>query len=488
MLYLLHDLMHHTKFHAKSSSTFATVSESLQAHLVDLIGYASAYDAIIYGRHHRKIGDLLNLWENDGFYPPAQIKKLKKTISDAEQAGYPATGRERQTLNGTLEEASGQSKDAPYIMPPLHGDVSMPFYDLPAASMMPHILPNRSTPINPQHVKPLELTAGPADETLTIAVKDFLKDVDELYEAVDGQAETLSMNMDALGQPFIRDELTGEIIRGEGYYGWSQEFCEKMKSKYDGKDRIGQDVKRGQSPDRSTSPFKRRRLSYSDRSESRPRSRFSSRSFSRSRSRARGGVYERRRRSYSRSRSQSPRRDPPERSRHNRSRSPQRPRQRSNSRSRSISYSPPPYRTTSAGPPPPLTALYPRSSATPPMPFPNSFNGTFPIPPHGLPIPPPPPPNYRGIWPPPPPPLPLPGQSPPVHIQPFSTFSNPVPPPPPPPATSGQLPPSGPILDAHWQAQMAPSNWLGQQPGNNQGHSYGGRGRAARGGQSGWSR
>ena len=438
---------------------------------MDLFGHASAYDPGVYGRHQKKVNDLLDLWERKGYYQSAHIEELRETVRNAAQSGYPTKDQDSRRSDGTVEEINGQSKNAPYIMPAAHGDSSTPFYDLPAANMMPHIIPNLATPINPQLVKPLQFVSGPGDETLAAAVKDLMKDVETLYKTTDHQGEDVFIDIDALGQPAIRDEITGEVIGGEGYYGWSKAFCEKMKMKHHGKDRVGQDAKRDQSSDRSVSPRKRRRLSYSESSRSRSRSRSRATLLSPSRSRSRTGnlAQERRRRSYSKSRSASRRGRTSERRMYDSPRSPQRsrrrPSSRSRSRSRTRSYSPNAYRATSAALQPPTGPQPPGSAPSPALPFPNTFNGAFTVPPTGLPIPPPPPANYKGIWPPPPPPLPpslMHGHPPPAQANPFPSFPNFVPPPPPPPANpgpfSGSSSPPVPygIMGHYNQAQMTP--------------------------------
>ncbi len=489
ILYLVNDLLHHTKYHVKSSSIYLTLSENLQTHLVDLIGHASAFDAGVYIRHQGKINDLLDLWQHKEYYQPAYIKKLRETVHGAAQFGYPTAVESSRRSNDSAEQATGQSKDVPYIMPAAHGDSSMAFYDLPAANMMPHIVPNRAAPINPQLVKPLQFAAGPADEILKAAVKDLLEDVHSLYGTADHDVESDRIDIDALGQPAIRDETTGEVKGGEGYYGWSRVFCDRMKSKHDGRDRIGHNMKRDQSADRSVSPRKRRRLSFSESSSGRSRSRSRALSSSPSGSRSRTRVFAHgRRRSYSRSRSSSRRRRTSNRRKYDSSRSPEQSRRQPDSRSESRSYSPQP----------PTNFQQPAPSQMPARPLSTTFNGAFSVPINGLPIPPPPPPNYKGIWPPPPPPLPphlIQGQPPPAQANVIPSFSNFVPPPPPPAANLGQVPasslpqaPSG--FPGHQvQTQMYLSGGTVPQSGHGSGPLYNGRGgpRPGRGGRAGWT-
>ena len=501
ILYLLNDLLHHTKCHIKAPSTHSILSENLQPHLLDLFGHASTAGSSTYGRYVKKVNDLLDLWEHKNYYQPAYIGKLREIVQSAAQSGYSAVAQDAPRHENAAEGANGQQKMAPYIMPAAHGDGMVPFYDLPPANMMPHIIPNRTKPINPQLLKPLQFVAGPADETLADAVREFLRGVDSLYGATDGQIEDSIVEIDALGQPTIRDEVSGGIMGGESYYGWSKAFCEKMKSKHSGVARIGQDAKRDRSADRSLSPRKRRRMSYADSSRSRSRSPARAPSLPRSRSRSRSSdfAYGGRRRSYSQSRSPSRRGRESERVVFAGSRSPQPSYRRSASRARSRSYSPDMYRTVSTGPQPTASFQQSDSSSNPVAQFPNPFNGAFPISAHGLPIPPPPPPNYKGIWPPPPPPPPLPsvhGQSSPAQVTPFPSFPTFVPPPPPPPANAGHYsgssspPVSYGTTGNHGQPQMHAPAWPMQALGSSSGLSLNERGGPPPGrrGRGAWTR
>lgn len=345
---------------------------NLQSYLVDVFGTASAYSKDVYVRHHKKLCDLLDHWEENHYYQPPYISKLRDTINNTAELSHRSSGSQVQTADAMAQESTGQlKKDPPYIMPPSHGDLSTPFYDLPAGNIMPHIIPNSGTPIHPQLVKPLQFVTGPADQNLVIAVQGFLKDV-ESVDGVDAKDETL-MDIDELGQIVLRDEISGDIVGGEGYYGWSRTFCERMKRRITGRSLH-------ESENGSRSPRKRRRYSDSQSSGSRSRSP--------SRPRLRGDLFMEQSRKPSNS-----------------------PRSASRSKSRSSSYSPPMvlagFQQTQVPEPSPLqqTEVHERApSQTHPFPLP--FSQGSPLAPGGVPIPPPPPPNFIGVWPPPPPPLP----------------------------------------------------------------------------------
>ncbi|KAI1768691.1 hypothetical protein GGR53DRAFT_476604 [Hypoxylon sp. FL1150] len=391
ILYILSDVLHHT--HVRDRNT--SFAEKIEPVLSALIQAAAAFPNA--PKHSKKVFDLVEIWDEKGYFTPAFIQKLRTTIREAPETASKA----HAPADGTLASGAKSSKDAPFIMPAMHGDATVLWYDLPAANWLPVIEPNSIRPMNPDMIKPLKFAAGPADKTLVKAVQDLLADVDRIYRKDQHEVDRPTTDIDQLGQRVVLDEITGEVLDGETYYGWSRAFCEKMKQRRR-KANGSHDDDRGRSRSRSLSRSRSRSLS---RSSSRPaykRRRVSSsgslsRSRSRSRSDRRSYSRERRRRSYSSSRS--PSRD--RRYRRDASRSPRRsPPARS--------YDNPHYGASNGkqpgfSPNPPLShePQYQHSNPTPPFP------PSFPLIPPDLSqfmVPPPPPPNYQGQWPPPPPP------------------------------------------------------------------------------------
>ncbi|KAK2794700.1 hypothetical protein FQN52_007470 [Onygenales sp. PD_12] len=436
ILYLLNDLLHHTKYHEETTSAFSALSGTLQPSLVDLISLAAGYSREKNPKYHRRLRDLLDIWGSNGFYSGDYINKLRETV---ENASSPEALNTKSILKDNTADTSGKpaSRDAPYVMPPTHGDPAVPYHELPAGNLMPHIIPNSTAPIRPQSVKPLQFLAGPADESLANAVKSFLKDVDNIYNSTEnGFGEGNAIEIDELGQVVIRDQVTGDLVDGETYYGWSRSFCEKMKKRRDGK-RGSRSRSRSRSSSRSRSYDARKRRRYSDSASSDGRGRSRSRSSSiPPRPRSHNSPY---------SRSDSRSRTPPRRS------------TRGRSRSRSRSYSPHPSSVPQSQqqqqqqqqqqhPPFPPPGAPPIPVPPPQMQYPFSGHQQFnPPPPPPVPVPgpgglfiphpPPKPPGYTGPWPPPPPPPGAAPQFPPppphMNLMNMPGFGNPPPPLPP---------------------------------------------------------
>lgn len=462
ILYLLNDILYHCKYRANDAS----VCGKIQPVLVNLLGSTASFKDC--PKHQQKIQDLLDLWEEKGYYSNEYIGKLREAAKIASEVGQFTEELIGSTENGEQGLGPKLSKTAPFVMPAMHGEASMPWFDLPAGNLMPHIVPNSTRPINPDMVKPLQFVAGPADEELVIAVKALLDDVQTIFGAGPSQDERNVCDVDELGQPIILDEITGEIIDGEGYYGWSRVFCEKMKRRRKGLEPISE---RGQhSQSRSLSPQRKRRHSESEGSEESSRSR-------------------RRRRSYSSSRSPSP--DYERHAKHNEY-------SRSNSRGRRQDYG----KADDNGKDHGEDDSPSRPTGNAELQMPETYNAAVPIQQSGFPsnqtyTNPPPmpyqpyqqgfvqafPPNlaqYQGSmpWPPPPPP-----GHPPFPNMPFNPV-NPQWPPPPPPSpnvpsnfqqTAGGYPP-GPT---GWQPPVQGGQGRGYHRGWN--NSYGGQGRGGRG-------
>ncbi|ETS80294.1 hypothetical protein PFICI_07823 [Pestalotiopsis fici W106-1] len=448
ILFLLSDVLYHVCVKQREGS----FSTQLESFLPSLVQSAAAFANC--PKHAKKISDLIDLWNEEKYFSSTFIHKLQNTARDAPNSDHGST--QHGDTDSAPAPGTKLSKDVPYVMPAMHGDANVPWYDLPAANWLPVIEPNSTRPMNPSMIKPLQLVPGPADKSLVQAVQSLLADVDRIYAKDSSFGDHPSDDLDMLGQRFVLDGATGHMVGGQTYYGWSRDFCQKMKQRRKKKTNCSEGDDRGRSLSRSASRSISRSLSRPAFKRQRaPDSRSRSRTQSRDRSRRRSFSRDRyRRRSFSRSRSSSVRR----------------PRRYSRSRSRSQDYGPPP----NPGPPrdhnkPDYNGHHQNSSnltPQPPFPAPNFPFGVSP---------PPPPPNWQGPWPPPPPPQM-------AGANWMSSMSMPIPPPahagwapaPPPP------PPSVSPLD-HQQGY----NQFQQGHHGSRGDYRGGRG-GYRGNRGGW--
>lgn len=221
ILYLLNDLFHHCKYHLGTTTTFSTVSGSLQPHIVNLVSHAATYDRQKNPRHHRRLDQLLDLWSEHGYFHPELIAKLREVVINSAIAGFAPSPSD---MANEANQVKKSGKDVPFALPSTHGDPSTPWCDLPSGNIFPHIIPNSTIPLRPDATKPIHLLAGPADGKSVDALKGFFIEVDNIFSPDDlkndGHADS-----DELGQSVTRDSLDGER-----YHGWSRESCQQMKN------------------------------------------------------------------------------------------------------------------------------------------------------------------------------------------------------------------------------------------------------------------
>ncbi|KAI1365954.1 hypothetical protein F5Y08DRAFT_162126 [Xylaria arbuscula] len=432
LLYILNDVL--CQAHSKDKNT--SFAAHLEPTLASLFQSAAAFPNS--PKHAKKLLDLLDLWEKHQYYQPEVIDKLRQAVRNGPQSRDSIASQDK-FANGSTNTNSKSSKDAPFIMPAMHGDSTSPWYDLPAANWLPVMEPNSTRPMNPEMIRPLRFSSGPVDKHLIKAVQDLLADVDRMYSKEFVVNDQSTEDIDQMGQRVVVDEITGEIVNGETYYGWSRAFCQKMKERR--KKKIDpKNGERGRSISRSAS-----RSSSRSRSRSRSMSRGSSRPALKRR-RASASVDSQRSRSRSRGygRDREHSRDWKRRRSYD-SRSPSLSRSRSRSRARGYSPSSParqrPY-TKSPNPPNPGANLPPTQfSQQQPSLVPGQGFSSMPPDFSQFPIPPPPPPNYQGPWPPPPPPPPPAGGIPPNWMPSIPNLGGgwaaTAPPPPPPPQQQG---------------------------------------------------
>ncbi|KAG5965415.1 hypothetical protein E4U58_002809 [Claviceps cyperi] len=452
ILYLVNDVLHHHR---------TELSSTWEPFLPALFASASSYDNC--PKHTHKLEDLIGLWKERQYVSDNTIAKLKEALARgggaAPTSTAPNTNKDDEKNNDISKSNSLRlAKETPYIIPSYHGDASTAWYDLPAATWLPHLVPNSTKPMLPDQINPIQFAPGPANKALAAAVKALVSDAERIFSKESLPEDEGVVDINELGERIFLDELTGDIIGGETYYGWSRQFCEHMKRRKKGKDSRS----KGSSVSRFSSPSRSRSRSLSrDGSHSRGRRRDSS-----SRSAKRRRI-PRDSRSRSRSLSRSPSRS--------RTSSRSRTRSRTRDRSRKRSYTPsrsPSHDTRHLSPSrSPLRQQEPAMLA-PPQPTP-------PLPPSmSMPIP-PRPAGYNGPWPPPPPPLPFPPQGW-IPDPAFAAF-------PPGPWTPGQIPPLPvppiPLYQEQYQQQAGYDEY------ENRGlESEGYRGRGGRGGGRGRGR
>ncbi|KAK0626532.1 hypothetical protein B0T14DRAFT_397428, partial [Immersiella caudata] len=217
ILYILNDILYHVKFRTRDAS----FAEKLAPTLPTLVRSASRFSNA--PKQIKKTQDLVSLWEEQGYFDRSFVEKLRAAIDEA-----PSPAGEARDEATSANTGGRAAKSAPYLMPSIHGDPTTPWYDLPAGNWLPVLEPNSTRPMNPSMIKPLMLSAGPADKGLVEAVKKLLVDVEKIYSK-DVDVNASAPDISQMGELIDLNGTDDEVIGGETYYGWSREFCKKMQ-------------------------------------------------------------------------------------------------------------------------------------------------------------------------------------------------------------------------------------------------------------------
>lgn len=219
ILYLLNDLLHHCKYHLGNATTFATVSGSLQSHIVNLVGHAATCDRQKNPRHHGRLDALLDLWSEQGYFHPELITKLREVVTTSATTGVAPSSN---SVANEPTQTKKPGKDVPFVMPSTHGDSSTPWCDIASGNLFPHIIPNSNLPLQPSDTKPIHLLAGPADGKSVDVLKGFCIQVDNAVDLGDPKNE---WRKDADG--------LGRSVTGERYHAWTLGFSQQAKTSED---------------------------------------------------------------------------------------------------------------------------------------------------------------------------------------------------------------------------------------------------------------
>ncbi|OLN86899.1 hypothetical protein CCHL11_04674 [Colletotrichum chlorophyti] len=218
ILYVVNDVLYHVVVRDRDTR-FPT---ELEASLAPLLHGAAKFQNC--PKQARKIEDLLAVWETQRYFPAPILNGLRETVKEAPHGGKVSTAAAQGSHDQTGANMSSKlTKDAPYMIPSIHGDPNTPWFDLPAANWLPHLTPNSTKPMAPDMIKPLQLAPGPADKALAKAVKDLLADVERLYSKGTPQPDLQHhTDLSEMGEHVVLDEITGEVIDGETYYAWKE--------------------------------------------------------------------------------------------------------------------------------------------------------------------------------------------------------------------------------------------------------------------------
>ncbi|ERS95627.1 uncharacterized protein SPSK_02287 [Sporothrix schenckii 1099-18] len=260
LLYVISDVLYHVAFRSTTldgdNATRPPFVASIEPSLLPLVSSAAAF--VRAPKQLAKLNDLLDLWASHNYVGDNVLQQLRTAVDEGprraeealqKQAKDKAAGKHQKglaaagaTSTGASKEAK-ETKEAPFLLPALHGDPAVPWYDWPAATWLHVLEPNSTRPMNPANLQPLQLAPGPAPPALEASVRALLADVDRMYEGEGGEggedgkdgemsaAADIDSDVNALGERIDVDVLSGDIVGGDTYYGWSRAFCKSMKER-----------------------------------------------------------------------------------------------------------------------------------------------------------------------------------------------------------------------------------------------------------------
>ena len=241
---------------------------------MELVDSAASFEASKNKKLHRKLRDLVAVWETNDYYGKDFCSKLRETLETSGKLA--GDSQQKPQDNGPALNGKHHSKDktVPATLPAIHGDRTGHWSDLLAGCMVPLITRNSKRPIRVRELKPFETNSRSAHPAMIEAVKDLFKEADHIYMPYRQHKTGTVANIDQMGQPYYREKETGELKSGDTYYGWSRKFAESMRKRQRDTTQDRGDIRnaRNRSRSRSFSPHKRpRHDSYSDRSYTRSR-------------------------------------------------------------------------------------------------------------------------------------------------------------------------------------------------------------------------
>ncbi|KAF4589616.1 Calcium homeostasis endoplasmic reticulum protein [Ophiocordyceps camponoti-floridani] len=211
VLYIASDVLHHAVICRDDQH----LSRAWEGHLPAMIATASTFEK--YPKHLRKVRALIDLWEEKRYLYADVILKLRDSFT---RASDKESGTRIQMSSAALELA----KEAPFLIPSVHGEASVPWNDLPAATWLPQLKPGSTQLMSRNLVRPVQLKSGVAPQPLVQVVKDTLQEAKTLY-VKDHLRDRTSIDFNLMGetqaQPGTRETAT--------YWGWTPKLCRRVK-------------------------------------------------------------------------------------------------------------------------------------------------------------------------------------------------------------------------------------------------------------------
>ena len=265
LLYLVNELLHHS--HGRLHQSVST----LEPQLAHIVSESAACSPQKFEKHHAKLRNLLGIWDGKRYFEASFIEKLSEIPERANTVGSLTLTQSHQIdSNDKLPALEKHS----WYLPSAHGRADMPWEDLPAANFLNEKcfdLLRQKRPIYGRAIKPMQFNNVVPDSELVEAAEALLSDAAAVYDKRSDTIGGPAMEVDEMGQIFVRNKDNGKAINEMTTYGWPLGRCQhqiRMERKLKRENARRQRKNQSRSETRSMSPRRTQRRSSDVRSRS----------------------------------------------------------------------------------------------------------------------------------------------------------------------------------------------------------------------------
>ncbi|KAL9087242.1 MAG: hypothetical protein Q9165_006736 [Trypethelium subeluteriae] len=205
LLYLINDLLHHTKYHAQQTGNHAILTARMKLHLPELMRDAASFDASKNKKLHQKLHDIISIWEDNNYYIKEFCNTLHQIAESAGKVSGDSQARGEETGNATNSN-SQIATNVPLALPSTHGDRTAHWSDLPTGCTMQHVARNSTRPIKLREMRQLELNSRSAEPAMVEAIKWSLIESGQIRNPYPHYENRIIIDTNAMGQsPYLNN-------------------------------------------------------------------------------------------------------------------------------------------------------------------------------------------------------------------------------------------------------------------------------------------
>ncbi|KAF2269436.1 hypothetical protein CC78DRAFT_539982 [Lojkania enalia] len=202
LLCVITDVLHADKFHGPGGVDVGLLGKSVQ----ELVFLDAAKVIPNIPKHEKHLNFLLDFWELNGLFSPAEVKSFRASIREA--------------------------KTARYTLPEWFGDRKAPWYELPASYMLEPMFRHPGRPISAQEIQIKNFEKKPVSQKVAEMLDEYFEDIDLKWDPTGdnptGGTAKYKLSLDDMGQLVKEEKETGVKKTVCNGYGWSMQLCDDM--------------------------------------------------------------------------------------------------------------------------------------------------------------------------------------------------------------------------------------------------------------------